>query len=132
VHAILDRSIPAATLDDEAMIAGFELVTNYVGLIPTSWNRYCSTRRQDPRSLRFPKFTLRLQRASVLLSVLADGTNNFMLAMDSVGFTDRERRSQATKFTSIDPRAPDLTVGDLTDELDRLSRSASGWRVAGD
>jgi hypothetical protein len=108
------------------MIAGFDLLKSYVSILRKVWDDYSSA-TQSPRSLAFPEFTLRLQRASIMLSVISDGTNNFMLAMDSVGYTERERRSQAAKLTTLaaDPNnlggLPDITIGDLTDELDRLS-----------
>lgn len=130
-RAFLNRSIAAVTPDDEAMIAGFELLTNYVGLLGTAFRRYFDRKKDRPKSLDFPEFSLRLQRASVMLSVVSDGTNNFMLAMDAVGFTERERRSQSAKLSSlVDPKLlptkgrqglRDITVGDLTDELDKVS-----------
>ena len=119
-RAFLDRGITPVTPADEAMLAGFQLVQEYVRLIETAWKSYYDA-RTGTKSLRFPEFTLRLQRASVMLPVLAEGNVNFMQAMDSVGFGERERRSQAARFTGLGPGAPDITVADLTDELDRLA-----------
>src|SRR5262249_54254439 len=127
-NAFLDRAnVSPTTPDDEAMIAGLDLLRNYVGLLQTSWNNYYNKRQAQPNSLPFPLFKLRLQRASVMLPGVGEGTNNFMSAMDSVGFTEHERRSQSAKFTQLaaNPQQPlglpDITVGHLTDELDRIS-----------
>jgi hypothetical protein len=142
-RAFLDRSlVTPVTPDDEATMAGFDLLTNYVDLLQASFASYIGAVTQRPNSLQFPLFTLRLQRASVMLPVLGEGVNNFMQAMDSVGFTERERRSQAAKFTLLslvppppprpagaapqvpaNPLLPDITVSDFTDEVDRLANT---------
>jgi hypothetical protein len=64
-----------------------------------------------------------------MLAVIGEGNDNFMSAMDSVGFTDAERRSQSARFTLLqsDPitasnlQLPDITVADFTDEVDQLT-----------
>jgi hypothetical protein len=124
-RAFLDRrTVTPATPDDEAMLAGFDLVRRYVGTLQTAFDDYTTRQPQT-----FPAFTLRLQRARTMLSVIAEGNDNFMSAMDSVGFTDAERRSQSARFTLLQPdpqvasnlRLPDITVADFTDEVDQLS-----------
>jgi hypothetical protein len=60
-----------------------------------------------------------------LLPTIAEGNNNFMAALDSIGFTETERRSSASRFTSLgnDPKLalPDLTVNDLNEWIDRFA-----------
>ncbi len=139
--ALLDRGITSpATLDDEAQIAGFDLLVSYCKLLFAAWSQYDAHGGAD--TLGFPNFSERLARASTLLTVLAQGNANFMAAMDSVGFSENERRSSAVRLsdlTSFDdlptfttppgtsPPAPppalplpDLTVYDLTDWIDRF------------
>ena len=59
-----------------------------------------------------------------MMPVIAEANNNFMAAMDSIGFTENERRSTAARFTGIGtgkPDLPDFTVSDLTDWIDRFA-----------
>jgi hypothetical protein len=117
-RAFLERRlVTPATASDESMVAGFELVTRYVQSMRAAWNDY----NQPGRSLRFPVFTQRLQRASVLLSVIGDGVTNLLSAMDSIGFTDSERRSRAASFKTLGPNLPDITVADYADDVDALA-----------
>jgi hypothetical protein len=120
-RAFLDRRLATpATTEDEAQIAGFELLVNYAGILRTIWNKFKSPRQ----SVDFPMFSERLSRASVLLPVIAEGNANFMAAMDSIGFTESERRSSATKFTTLGmgrPRLPDMTVNDLNEWIERFA-----------
>jgi hypothetical protein len=96
-RAFLDRTVTSATIADEGQIAAFELLKNYALLLRDVWNRY----KQPERSTAFPLFSERLARASIMLSVIAEGNMNFMSAMDSIGFTENERRSNASKFTIL-------------------------------
>jgi hypothetical protein len=125
--AFLDRRFVAPpSTDDEGMLAGYDLVRSYAATLRQIWNEY----RRPRNRLTFPLFSQRLQRASVMLPVLAEGNANFMSAMDSVGYTTAERRSQAARFIELLPpgrrggsAVPDITVGDLTDEVDSLATS---------
>jgi hypothetical protein len=125
-RAFLDRrlAIPT-TVEDEAQIAGFELLKNYVGILSNIWNNYQGT-ASSPKSLNYPEFSLRLSRASVLLPVIAEGNANFMSALDSIGFTETERRSSASRFTTLGKSQPglplpDITVNDLNEWIDRFA-----------
>jgi hypothetical protein len=118
------RRVVPTTLDDEAQIAGYDLLVNYVRILREVWDNYRG-KSQSSKSLRYPEFSLRLSRASVLLPVITEGNNNFMSALDSIGFTETERRSSASRFTSLgdDPNLPlpDLTLNDFTEWVDRFS-----------
>jgi len=117
------RSVTPATLDDEAQIAGYDLLVNYVRILREIWNNYTS-KSQSPKSLNFPEFSLRLARASVLLPVIAQGNSNLMSALDSIGFTEDERRSSASRFTTLGTgqiKLPDMTFNDLNEWIDRFS-----------
>ena len=96
-RAFLDRTVTSATIADESQIAAFELLKNYALILRDVWNRY----KQPERSTAFPLFSERLARASIMLSVIAEGNMNFMSAMDSIGFTENERRSNASKFSKL-------------------------------
>jgi hypothetical protein len=118
------RRVVPATLQDESQIAGYDLLVNYVKILREIWVNY-QGKSQTSKSLRYPEFSLRLSRASVLLPVIAEGNNNFMSALDSIGFTETERRSSASRFTSLERDSslslPDITVNDLTEWVDRFS-----------
>jgi len=124
-RAFLDRRrVVPTTLDDEAQIAGYDLLVNYVRILQEIWNHY-QGKSQSAKSLKYPEFSLRLSRASVLLPVIAQGNNNFMSALDSIGFTEEERRSSASRFTTLgsDPNLslPDITINDLNEWIDRFA-----------
>jgi hypothetical protein len=122
-RAFLTRSrVVPTTLEDEAQIAGYDLLVNYVGILKDIWDSF-----RGKKSLNYPEFSLRLSRASVLLPTIAEGNNNFMAALDSIGFTETERRSSASRFSNMDndpnPKLPlpDLTVADLNEWIDRFA-----------
>jgi len=109
-----------ATLDEEAQIAGFELIKNYIRTLRHTWDDY----KPKSKSIDYPMFSERLARASILLPVIAEGNLNFMSAMDSIGFTENERHSSATKFTTLgkcELDLPEITVNDLNEWLDRFA-----------
>lgn len=130
--ALLDRNFGSATpstLADEAQIAAYELLQSYVTNLSDIWNRFMP----ELEAVGSPLFSERISRASVLLTVIGEGNNNWMAAMDSIGFTENERRSKATKlnllqgFSLIPPGSgldlglPDMTVNDLNEWLDRYA-----------
>jgi len=121
-RAFLNRRITPTTLDDEAQIAGYDLLVNYVRIIQEVWNHY---KKRNSLSKSPKNFSLRLNRSSTLLPVIAEGNNNFMSALDSIGFTETERRTRASSFTTLgnDPalELPDLTVYDFTEWVDRFA-----------
>jgi hypothetical protein len=81
-------------VDDEALIAGYELLINYITTIRNIWNNY---RINTSVELTVTgRYSERLSRASIMLPVIADSNSSFMSAMDSIGFTASERRSDAS------------------------------------
>jgi hypothetical protein len=142
-RAFLDKLGLVATTQDEAQTANFELLKNYRDILRNIWDNFYD---QD-RSSSFFSLSERVDRASILLPIIARGNDDFEAAMDSVDFVESDRRSIATKFTELldDPVSvppllrkvsfsmPDITVYDLTEWLDRFanfegqnSLSASG------
>jgi hypothetical protein len=120
--AYLDRTLgraAPATIQDESQVAGFELLQSYAATLRTIWDAY-NAKKQEPVKGR-PLFSERLSRASVLLPVIAEGNVNFMSAMDSIGYTENERRSVANSFVTLDPDLPDITVNDLNEWIDRFA-----------
>ena len=134
--AYLERGVAApATIADEAQLAGFELLKSYVATLRTIWGNYRKTSKG-----KTPLFSERLARASVMLPVIAEGNTNFMSAMDSIGFTENERRSSSSRFTTLGKIAtlgkkeialPDMTVNDFNEWLDRFS-NIEGAQALGD
>lgn len=124
--ALIDGRVAAVSSDDEQQIAGFALLQSYAEMLPQIWDTYSAETRTRPPSatFRIRPYTERLARASIMMPVIAAANNNFMAAMDSIGFTDAERRSTAARFTGIGngpPTLPDMTVNDLTDWIDRFA-----------
>src|SRR6266567_8741963 len=132
----------AVTVDDEAQTAGFELLTNYASTLRKTWDTFFKL-DTSPVTLSLSE---RVERANILLPVIAQVNNDFEAAMDSVGFAESERRSLAARFdtlrgtgvnlsaggittsqslvslaTSIDLALPDFTVYDLTEWIDRFA-----------
>jgi hypothetical protein len=124
--ALIDGRVAPVSADDEQQIAGFRLLRSYAEMLPQIWKAYAQeTSSSTPAQLfRIRPYTERLARASVMMPVIAEANNNFMSAMDSIGFTENERRSTAARFTGIGtgkPDLPDFTVSDLTDWIDRFA-----------
>jgi hypothetical protein len=103
-------------LDDETQVTGFESLKGYVGILRNLWNSY---RRQNLRRDGSRPYSERVSRANVLLSVIAEGNGNFMSALDSIGFTENERRSSASKFTTLNPGIPKSVVIDKDKDKDK-------------
>jgi hypothetical protein len=124
-ESYLERGASApATIADEAQIAGFELLRQYVGTLRTTWDAFFDIRRNRERRTGTPLFSERLSRASIMLPVIAEGNANLMSAMDSIGFTESERRSESTNFVRLAPdtrHLPNMTVNDLNEWIDRFA-----------
>jgi hypothetical protein len=142
-RAFLDNPGLAVTVDDEAQTAGFELLSNYASTLRKTWDTFFKL-DTSPTTLSLSE---RVERANILLPVIAQVNNDFEAAMDSVGFAESERRSLAARFdtlrgtgvnlsgaigasiprslvslaASIDLALPDFTVYDLTEWIDRFA-----------
>ncbi len=132
------------TAADEAQVAGFELLVNYAGTLKTIWKSYAGD--SDIEVQVTGRYSERLSRASIMLPVIGDSNGSFMSAMDSIGFSASERRSDAALFTSLGlpnekidvsltiPKSekiseetvtftymlPDITVNDFDEWVDRF------------
>jgi hypothetical protein len=118
------------TADDEAQIAGYQLLELYLQQLETTWKNFdrCSSRSQI-------SYSRNLSTASVLLPVIAGSNTSFMAAMDSIGFTESERRSESARFSSLNNDKlyllledlhisfflPEITVNDLNSWIDRFA-----------
>jgi hypothetical protein len=131
-----DTSFPVTT-DDEAQVAALELIDSYIDTLRAIWIRFFD---ESPAEELSGNYSQRLSRVSVLLPVIADSNASFMAAMDSIGFTESERRSDAALFTSLGPpesfllsingedlpfniglvTLPDITVNDFNEWIDRF------------
>jgi hypothetical protein len=97
------------TLSDETQVAGFELLKNYAGTLRTIWEQFDDTNVIETTVTG--RYSERLSRSYIMLPVISDSNTSFMAAMDSIGFTASERRSDAALFsilgtprTGTDPR----------------------------
>jgi hypothetical protein len=102
------------TLDDEAQVAALELLKNYVDTLEDIWTRFLNISGSEQVSGHYSE---RLARVSILLPVVADSNVSFMAALDSIGFTESERRSDAALFTSLDNLGETLFALSINDPL---------------
>lgn len=144
-QAYLNDSALPAIVGDEDQVTKFELLRTYVQLMGQAWKRYY----RSEKSGRTISLSERVDRARVLLPVVAQATADFSNALESVGLSENERRSRASRFSTLEtasieivpPRTgsfvgttsgnpplttlsrwlPDITVSDLIDWLDRYS-----------
>lgn len=145
-RAFLDDPDRAVTVEDETQTAGFELLGNYGRALRKAWDTFYNV---DSKSAASFSLSERVERADILLPVVATANMEFEAAMDSVSFTESERRSMAARFDtlkglgltltsssgafvlpgssatpgsiSIDDELPDLTVYDLNEWIDRFA-----------
>lgn len=87
------------TLSDETQVAGFELLRNYVGTLRAIFEQFVVTNTVETTVTG--RYSERLSRSYILLPVLSDSNTSFMAAMDSIGFTASERRSDAALFSIL-------------------------------
>jgi hypothetical protein len=100
--AALNDRITPVTVGDETQVAGYQLLINYVKTLQDIWQRFTPITSIEERVTG--RYSERLSRVSIMLPVIADINISFMSALDSVGFTQSERRSDAALFnTLVDP-----------------------------
>jgi hypothetical protein len=127
-------SEPPVTLSDETQVAGFKLLDKYVKALSSFWKQF---RKESKQS----SYSERLSRAHIILPVISDSNTSFMAAMDSIGFTASERRSEAAKFSNLADettislpfangssaistftlKLPDITVNDFNEWVERFA-----------
>lgn len=120
----LNRRFSPTTLTDEADLANFELLKNYLNTLREIWQKYTIPAAKT----HMPLYSDRLAKARTLLSVIVESNRNLISALDSVGFTENERKSNASRFTlldftdsRLDQHFPDITVHDLCEWVDRYA-----------
>ncbi len=123
--ALIDGRVAPVSRDDEQQIAGYRLLHSYAEMLPEIWKSYYKEARADAPTqiFRIRPYSERQLVASIFTGHRR-GNNNFMSAMDSIGFTENERRSTSARFIGIGsgaPKLPDMTVSDLTDWIDRFA-----------
>lgn len=126
-RALIDGSWDPTSETEEAQLAAYRLIQQYVGALQNAWAGYNSA--SSPALV----FSQSIQEASRMLAVVAEATNNVTAAMDSIGFTENERRSVGATFSTLKFPAnvpaivaarltlPNLTVYDLTSWFDTLT-----------
>jgi len=87
------------TLSDETQVAGFELLRNYADTLRTIWEQFLETNEVE-RTVT-GGYSERLSRSYIMLPVISDSNTSFMAAMDSIGFTASERRSDSALFSVL-------------------------------
>jgi hypothetical protein len=146
-RALLDNPRKVTTVNDEAQVAGFFLLRDYALILRNVWDSYNTSERPNA------SFSLseQVERANVVLPIIAQSNVDFEAALDSVGFGESEQRSRAARFNTLkikspspiskidpennpvvgvklpdkaqDPNSgiPDITVRDLAEWLDRFA-----------
>jgi hypothetical protein len=114
-RAFLNDPRLVTTAEDEAQTAGLELLQNYARAMREAWGKYYSAHRSKRKP---PSISERVERANILLPILAQSNIDFMAAMDSVDFTEADRRSLATKFSKL--RGTRVELSKLEVELSKL------------
>jgi hypothetical protein len=146
-RAFLNNPNLAVTVEDETQTAGFELLGTYQRTLSKTWDTFFKVDRKSTISFSLSE---RVERANILLPVVAQANADFEAAMDSVDFTESERRSMAARFETlkglglgsglggsrkgsgaalfinstgnpIDKRLPTITVYDLNEWVDRFA-----------
>jgi hypothetical protein len=109
-------SIIPVTVGDETQVAGYQLLLNYVNTLQNIWQRFTPITEIEEQVTG--RYSERLSRVNIMLPVIADSNISFMSALDSVGFTHSERRSDAALFNTLDflPKEVNFleAVGDQT------------------
>ncbi len=120
----LNQKYTPTTLSDESYLASFQLLKNYVETLRSIWSQFDTPGADNRMTL----YSDRLAKAETLLAVIVEGNHNWISAMDSVGFTENERRSDASRFSTLeitqsdlDQFFPDMTVHDLSEWIDRFA-----------
>jgi len=129
--------IAPVTTSDESQIAGYELLVNYVKTLQDIWQSY--TPDTDIETQITGRYSERLSRTSIMLPVVSDSNASFMSAMDSIGFTESERRSDAALFITLETpplvtltiqnnvvvesqiTLPDMTMNDFDEWVERFT-----------
>jgi hypothetical protein len=96
--AFLNASGSAVTIEDEEQVTNFKLFKSYLQTLRNAWAGY----DKDERSGRFNSLSVRVDRAKVLLPIVAQANLDFSNALESVGLSENERRSRASSFTALD------------------------------
>jgi hypothetical protein len=91
------QGVSPVTVSDETQIAGFELLRNYAGTLRTIFGQFLATKGTTVTG----QYSERLSRSYIMLPVISDSNTSFMAAMDSIGFTASERRSDAALFSIL-------------------------------
>jgi hypothetical protein len=97
----------AVTIEDEEQITNFKLLESYIKTLSQAWATYFNA----GRSGRVDSLSVRVDRARVLLPIVAQANLDFSNALESVGLNENERRSRASLFTALD--LPAILAADL-------------------
>ena len=137
-QAFLNDPALATIVDDEDQVTKFDLLRTYVQMMAEAWKRYHRAEKIGRES----SLSERVDRARVALPVVAQATIDLSNALESVGLSEDERRSRASRFSTLDVASielfrdsnnrssqlstigrwlPDITVSDLIDWLDQYA-----------
>lgn len=123
------------TINDEAQTAAYELLKNYVATLKIIWQKYIDSLSES--EVVSGRYSERLSRVNVMLPVVTGSNHSFINAMDAIGFTTSERRSDAALFTTLGSeftlsinlpdgtssrvKLADITVNDFNDWIDQFT-----------
>jgi hypothetical protein len=86
---------------DEGHSAGYKLLQNYALALRAAWERFREAVDDKGDPDECGPLGLRIERARRILPIIVQGNRDLMNALDSVGFTENERRSEAARFTAL-------------------------------
>jgi hypothetical protein len=111
-----DPNHPPITVDDESQVASLDLLFVYQDTLLATWNAFL----RSSNAISLSKF---VERANILLPVVAQANYEFKAAMDSVDFPESERRSLANRLSALGNSnlLLDITVYDLTEWVERYA-----------
>ena len=89
------------TVGDEKQSSSYHLLVSYVRALRAAWCRYVDESNDQRCRDSCVSFSKRLERANILLPIVAQATRDLENAFDSVNFSEAERRSDATRFNQL-------------------------------
>jgi len=116
-RGLFDDPTLATIIGDETQTTGFELLKNYIIILRNIWNVFKNQQAQTQAQTLPPSLSEQVERANIVLPVLAQGNVDFEAALDSVAFTESEQRSRAARFPALNGNVivlpPRVVVGNV-------------------
>ncbi|MDM9580114.1 hypothetical protein [Nostoc sp. GT001] len=96
--ASLNNPNLGVTIEDEEQTTKYRLLKSYITNLSQAWTTYYKRERSELGN----SLSIRVDRARVLLPIVAQANLDFSNSLESVGLSENERRSRASLFSAID------------------------------